>query len=364
MGSVLCYGDAITNAIAALDRQMTAWGLTTRIYGANIEAARLPKAELDTAYRDDNPDDLLIYHYSAYCENYQLFRRSRHRKLLVYHNITPSHFYRPYDPFMEAVCSQGRAVLPLLRECELAVGVSEYNRRELVEAGFPPERTAVLPILLDLDTVAATRRDEKLFRRLSQSRGTRLLFVGRVAPNKAHQDLLSLLAAYREGVDPYAHLTLVGARFLPRYDALLDRLAERLGVAEAVTFTDRVSLSELKAYYEGASVFVCASQHEGLCVPLLEAMGVGLPILARAEAAVPDTLGEAGVLYHASDFGTLAETVGLMVGEEGLRGRLVAGGRERLAHFAPDRIAAQWRVTLLALGVPLPEQVALTETAE
>ena len=357
MGSVLCYGDAITNAIAALDRQMTSWGLTTRVYGANVEAARIPKAELDTAYRDDDPDDLLIYHYSAYCENYQLFRQSRHRKVLVYHNITPAHFYTPYHEELERLCQQGRDALPLLRECEVGVGVSEYNRQELVQAGFAPDRTSVLPILLDLDAFSSTRRDERVFRRLAQSAGANLLFVGRGAPNKAHADLLKLLAAYREGVDPHAHLWLVGSRFLPRYDALLDGLAQRLGVAEEVTFTDRVSLSELKAYYEGGSVFVCASQHEGFCVPLLEAMAFGVPILARAAAAVPDTLGHSGVLYHDADYGALAETVGVMVGDVGLREQLVEGQRRRLADFAPDRVAAQWRDLLLALDVPLGDGV-------
>ena len=364
MGSALGYGDAVTNHMLALDRLLRGWGLETALYGHQVEPRLGDAAQLDSAYRDDDPNDLLIYHYSVYCSNIDLFRRSRHRKIVVYHNITPAHFYRPYDPFMEAVCNQGRAVLPLLRECELGVGVSEYNRRELVEAGFAPERTAVLPILLDQDAFASVRRDEKVFRRLSQSKGANLLFVGRGAPNKAHADLLTLLAAVREGVDPHAHLWLVGSRFLPRYDAMLDRLARRLGIAEAVTFTDRVSLGELKAYYEGGSVFVCASQHEGFCVPLLEAMGAGLPILARAAAAVPDTLGQSGVLYHAADYGVLAETVGLLVEDEGLRGKVVAGQRRRLADFAPDRVAEQTRQLLLSLGVPLPAPTSLTEFTE
>ncbi|MCW5854317.1 MAG: glycosyltransferase family 4 protein [Anaerolineae bacterium] len=357
VGSALGYGDAVTNHMLALDRLLRGWGLATALYGHTVEPRLGEVAAPDTAYRDDDPSDLLIYHYSVYCPNIDLFRRSRHRKLLIYHNITPAHFYTPYHEELERLCQRGRDALPLLRECELGVGVSEYNRRELVEAGFAPDRTAVLPILLDLDAFSSTRRDEKVFRRLSQSAGANLLFVGRGAPNKAHGDLLKLLAAYRQSVDPHAHLWLVGSRFLPRYDAVLDRLAQRLGVADAVTFTDRVSLAELKAYYAGASVFVCASQHEGLCVPLLEAMVFGVPILARAAAAVPDTLGASGVLYHTADYGVLAETVGVLVGDEGLRGQVVAGQRRRLADFAPHRVAAQWRATLLALGIPIGDEV-------
>ena len=365
MGSALGYGDAITNHILALDRLLRGWGLETAVYGHTVEARLGDVAQLDVAYRDDDPADLLIYHYSAYCDNIDLYRRSRHRKVLVYHNITPAHFFRPYDLFLESICAQGRAALPLLRDCELAIGVSEYNRQELVEVGFAPERTTVLPILLDPTVFAAAPRDERLFRRLSQPIGATLLFVGRVAPNKGHLDLLKLLAAYRHAVDPHARLHLVGARFLPRYDAVLDRLAQRLGLQDAVTFTDRVSLAELKAYYAAGSLFVCASQHEGFCVPLLEAMQVGLPILARAAAAVPDTLGEAGVLYHeGADWDTLAETVGVLVEDGGLRARLVARGRQRLADFAPDRVATQWRTLLAQLGVPLDDRTTLTEFTE
>ncbi len=354
MGSVLCYGDAITNAIAALDRQLTAWGFATRIYGADIAAARMPKAELDTAYRSDNPDDLLIYHYSAYCDNYRLFQQSRQRKILVYHNITPAEFYRPYDPFMEAVCAQGRAVLPMLTECDLALGVSEYNRQELIEVGFDERRTGVLPILLDQDHFAATARDNRVYRRLTQSGWTNLLFVGRVAPNKAHQDVIKLFAAY-QAVNPRSRLWLVGARFVGQYDAALDRLVARLGLQECVTFTDRVTLAELKAYYEAADAFVCASRHEGFCVPLLEAMYFGVPILARAETAIPSTLGDAGVLYHEPDYGVLAETLGVMIEDTGLRAQLIERQHQRLADFAPARVIDRLREALTQVGVPVPD---------
>lgn len=357
MGSVLCYGDAITNEILAIDGHLTGWGFETRIYGANIEASPTAKAQSDAAYAPylDNRDDVLLYHYSAYCDNYELFRRSRNRKVLIYHNITPAHFFRPYDPLSETISQRGRAMLPLLRDCDLALGVSEYNRQELVEEGFAPERTGVLPLVVSLDNFSGQHRTEGLYQRLTADGTTNLLFVGRMAPNKAVEDVITVFAAYHGAVNPRSRLTLVGARFLPRYDAVLDRLVGRLGLAGVVRFTDRASLGDLKAYYEAADVFVCASRHEGFCVPLLEAMTFDVPILARAAAAVPDTLGGAGVLFHAVEHAALAETVGLLARDGGLRGQVAAGQRRRLADFTPAHDAARLRALLARIGVDVPD---------
>ena len=342
MGSVLAYGDAITNHIAAIDRRLIGWGYATRIYGANIEAARLPTAQLDTAYAPylDCPDDLLIYHYSAYCDNYRLFQRSRNRKILIYHNITPAHFFRPYDATLEGVCAQGRAVLSELTCCDLALGVSEYNRRELVDAGFAPDKTGVLPVLVDFEVIDREPRQEKLYRRLTDGR-VNILFVGRMAPNKAIEDVIGVFHTYHRYVNPRARLTLAGARGWERYSRALDGLVARLGLNNAVTFTDRIPLADLKTYYQTAHLFLSASQHEGFCVPLLEAMHFDLPILARACAAVPDTLDRAGVLFHALDRPVLAETIHRLVTDGALRQQIVAGQRARLADFAPERVEGQ-----------------------
>ena len=352
MGSVLGYGDAITNHIATLDRQLVEWGFSARLYAASVEGARIARAELDTAYTaSDNPDDILIYHYSAYCDNYQLFRRSRNRKILIYHNITPSHFYQPFDPYLEAICREGREVLPLLRECDLAFGVSEFNRQELIDLGFDARRTRVMPILPSLNNFATTPRDRRMFNRLKTPGITNILFVGRVAPNKAHDDLLTTFAAYHRHINRASRLILAGPRFLPRYNEFLDRLIIKLNLQRSALFTDRISLAELKACYEAADVFMCASRHEGFCVPLLEAMSFGLPILARAETAIPDTLGSAGVLFHDLDQPILAETLQVMVEDADLRRRLIDAQRRRLADFAPEHITRQLRDMLISVGV-------------
>jgi glycosyltransferase involved in cell wall biosynthesis len=356
MGSVLAAGDAVTNHIIEIDRRLRAWGFLTAIYGADIAAAPTAAAQADTDYTPflEAADDLLIYHYSAYCENQALFRRSRNRKVLVYHNITPSDYFHPYDLVYEALCRRGREQLGELVACELAVGVSEYNRRELLSAGFLAERTAVLPLFLSVEDFQRTPRDEAYYWKLKTGGVTNILFVGKVAPNKAFEDLLKIFAAYHRHVNPVSRLILAGARFLPGYDRLLNALAVRLGVSDAVVFTDRLRLRELRACYEAADLFLCASRHEGFCAPLLEAMYFRVPILARAEAAVPETLGAAGVLFHCLDYPTLAELMETLTHDRDVRERIILAQEARLADFAPARVAAQLHAVLETVGVTAP----------
>ena len=359
MGSVLSAGDAVTNHIVEIDRRLKAWGFDTAIYGADISAAPAASIRPDTDYVPfiDNADDLLIYHYSAYCENQALFHRSRNRKMLVYHNVTPAEFFRPYDPVYEALCRRGRELLGGMLACELAVGASEYNRRELVSAGYPAEKTAVLPYFLGVDDFQHHPRNEAYFRKFRTSGVTNILFVGKVAPNKAFEDLIKIFAAYHRHVNPASRLILVGARFLPRYDRFLNELAARLGVSDAVVYTGRLRLPELRACYEAADLFLCASRHEGCCVPLLEAMYFHVPILARAETAVPDTLGAGGVLFHALDYPTLAEVMDILSRDKTLRQQVILAQDARLADYAPARVEAKLRAVLEMVGVTLPAAV-------
>jgi len=356
MGSVLSVGDAVTNHIVEIDRRLRAWGLTTAIYGADITAAPDASARPDTDYVPflEDVDDLLIYHYSAYCENQALFQRSRNRKVLLYHNVTPPEYFRPYDPVYETLCRRGREQLSGMLACELAVGASDYNRRELVTAGCPAEKTAVLPYFLGVDDFQHSPRNEAYFRKFKTSGISNILFVGKVAPNKAFEDLIKIFSAYHRHVNPASRLILVGARFLPRYDRFLDELAVRLGVSDAVVFTDRLRVRELRAVYEAADLFLCASRHEGFCVPLMEAMYFHVPILARAETAVPETLGAAGVLFHELDYPSLAELMDLLIRDRAVRQRVVLAQDARLADFAPARVEAQLRAVLEMVGVTAP----------
>jgi glycosyltransferase involved in cell wall biosynthesis len=365
MGSALSSGDAVSNHILEIERRLSAWGFSTRIFGSSVDPALRSIAELDVAYQTymDNQEDVLFYHYSSYCDNHLLYQRSRNRKVLVYHNITPARHYAPYDAWYESVCSRGRAILPRLKDCDLALGVSEYNRQELLDSGFPSEQTGVLPLFLGVADLKNAARHEALFRRLKSGGMRNVLFVGRVAPNKAFEDLIKIFYHYHRYLSPKSRLVLVGPRFLPRYDGQLDALVERLGLADTVVFTDRVPLRELKTYYEAADLFLCTSRHEGFCIPLLESMYFGVPILARAETGVPYTLGPAGVRFHHLDYAVLAETMHMLIEDQNLRQQVIATQNERLDDFATRKVEGQLRAVLQVLALTVPEDATRTTGA-
>ena len=353
MTTGLSYGDAISNHIFEIDRRLKAWGLESRVFATYIEDRLGNVAQLDQDYVPflAAPDDLLIYHYSIYSPNLSLYERSSNRKIVVYHNITPPQFFHGYDDGLEADCRRGREALPRLAGCDLGVGDSDYNRRELVQAGVPGDRTAVLPIFLDLAGLGQTPLNQALYERVRGAERVNLLFVSRLVPSKACEDLLKILAAYRATVDDRVHLWLVGRPLIQRYQTYLTRLTERLGLTGYVTFTDRVSLSDLCTLYAAADVYVCASRHEGFSVPLLESMTFDLPILAYNTTAVPDTLGTAGVLFNTLDYPVLATAAHHLATDASLRHGIIAGQRRRLANFAPVRVEAQLRQILERVGV-------------
>ena len=349
-------GDAVTNQIVEIDRRLARWGFTSYIYGSDISAAPIAKAQLDAAYLPfvDATEDVLLYHYSAYCENHVLFRRSCNRKVLIYHNITPAEYFRPYDSYYQSLCDLGRRLLGELNECDFAIGDSEYNRLELIEQGFVAERTGILPLLLGVEDFDHVKHDDVLLRQLRAGSTTNILFVGRVAPNKAFEDLIKIFSSYHRYVNPNSRLILAGACFLPRYDRVLRELVTRLALTYAVTFTNRIPLHQLKTYYLGADLFLCASRHEGFCAPLLEAMYFGIPILANAAAAVPYTLGSAGVQFRTLKYDALAELIGLLMENQTVRERVIAHQKERLNEFAPPHVEEQLRAVLHVVGADVP----------
>nr|MDP9332102.1 glycosyltransferase [Actinomycetota bacterium] len=172
--------------------------------------------------------------------------------------------------------------------------------------------------------------------RLSDARaggGVDWLFVGRLAPNKAQHDIVKAFAADRHLYDDRARLHLVGASSSHRYETALSDFVEALGLGDAVQIAGPVSAAALTAHYETADVYVIASEHEGFCVPLLEAMHHRVPIVAYSAAAVPETVGDAGLLLDAKDAYTVATAVHRVVTDNELRAQLIEAGIERLREF-------------------------------
>lgn len=327
------YGDAIGNNVRALRRLLREWGHTSEVFAQYVHKRLRNEARYYTQYRAvSDPRNILLFHFSIGSEVTSFFAGLPDRKILVYHNITPAEFFAGINARVADRCRRGRLELRRLAESvDLALGVSEFNRQELEAIGF--KRTGVLPILVDWSTydhppVPALER--------TYAGRTALLSVGRIAPNKRIEELIKTFYFYRR-LDPTARLIVVGTAVdMEGYLAGCQKLAAELGVADGVVFTGPVSQAELCSYYRLATCYLCLSEHEGFCVPLLEAMHFDLPVIAYASTAVPGILGEAGILLPEKDFPAIAELIQHLLTTPDLRKEILAGQRERLRAFEPS----------------------------
>ncbi|MGH9069175.1 MAG: glycosyltransferase [Acidimicrobiales bacterium] len=355
----LLPGDAVGSHSLQLKETMLQAGLESEIYceavhheldGQGRHFSELPKP-------DPSGSTVLVYQFAIGSVLADV-AHSRPEPLVVdYHNVTPASYFRPWDAQVAGALTLARAQLDFLAaRCALGIGDSSFNRDELDERGYAP--TDVVPILLDLDSLGG-EPDRATLDRLARAKGdggADWLFVGRLAPNKAQQDLVKALAAYRSVYDPKARLHLVGRPATPGYADGLRRLAAGAGLVDAVELVDQgISHRSLVAYYRSADVLVSASEHEGFCVPLLEAMYHGVPVVAYGAAAVPETLGAAGLLLDDKSPVTVAAAVHRVLSDQDLRQHLVAAGQARLGAFSLDRSRARLVAALAPLtGVSGP----------
>jgi glycosyltransferase involved in cell wall biosynthesis len=273
------------------------------------------------------------------------------QKIVDYHNITPAHYFAGVNEHARRYSEIGRRQLAeYAKHAVLGIADSEYNRRELEELGYA--KTAVVPILVDWSAFDAAP-DAAVSRRLADER-TSILVVGQLLPQKALHDVIPAFARYREG-DPTARLYLVGSdRMSGDYTTKLRADVAALGLEDGVVFAGTVSPAELVAYYRGASVLLTLSDHEGFCIPLLEAMRNDLPIVAHAATAIPDTLGDAGVLLTDKSPEAVATALERVVRDAALRKRLVERGRVRFGDFSEARVHQAFDEASRMVGWTIP----------
>ena len=244
-----------------------------------------------------------------------------------YHNITPPEYFRRWEPSIGRKLEGAREQLVRLApSTELGLAVSHFNESELQAAGY--RRTVVTPLLVDLAALNEPA-DGRVLERLKENSGTRWLFVGRIAPNKCQHDVVAAFAIYRRLFDPKSTLTLIGSPSSYRYLRAVQRLAADIGVSDSVDFVSNLGARQLVAHYGAADVLICLSEHEGFCVPLLESMALGLPVVAYGAGAVTETLAGSGVILESKDPLEVAVRVQGLLGDEDLRSRNVEAGRVR-----------------------------------
>ena len=297
--ATLGYGDAIGNEVLGIHRALRAAGYDSEII---VETADPRLEHLTTDYRDVvghvSDEDLLIHHFSLGSRASRTAFALPCRMALIYHNITPPEYFLGVHPQLVRQCYHGRRELTAYRtRCDLALGDSEFNRQELDALGFAPTDVQhVVPDFTHLDGTPDTRILDAF-----DDAHTNILFVGRMIPNKRPDDIIRFFHAYKTLYDPGARLILAGSYGgFDRYMTQLRHLVATLGVQD-VHILGQVTNEALSALYDVADLFLCASEHEGFCVPLIEAFHKRVPVLAYAATAVPATMDGGGVLYTGKD---------------------------------------------------------------
>lgn len=342
-------GDAISNEAIVMRGLFRSWGYDSLIF---CEPHRvLPQFRDQTcdaalAEKLIRPDDIAILHLSIGSAVNDIFATLNCRRAIVYHNMTPPGFFRGIQEQLARDLEWGQEQAKnLAGAAEVVMAVSQFNAEELKKIGYRQVR--ILPLLLDFSMVSS-KPDRAVLRRLVDGK-TNVLFVGRGVPNKRIEDLLCAFYYFQKTVEPNSRFIHAGSYTgLERYQALVQALARRLGVQNDI-FPGNVSQAELNAFYTGAHLFLCMSEHEGFCIPLIESMARDVPVLAYAAAAVPETLNGAGMLFHEKNWGNIAEMMGKMTKETDLRRAVIKKQRERLCRYESRYLADELKNLLLPL---------------
>jgi glycosyltransferase involved in cell wall biosynthesis len=332
-------GDAIGNEMVEIREVLRKSGYKSNIYAKFIH----PKLKDIKNYTDymkvSSPQNILLVHYSTEygSELLDFLRLLPDKKILLYHNITPPVFFRNFSSEHELATKNGLYELKheIKTIFDIALGVSEFNRQDLINAGF--KKTGVLPYLLNFNKFDIAP-DKKVIQKYSDD-FVNLLVVGRISPNKKVDDAIKCFYYYNKYINPRSRLLLVGSyQGMDLYHHYLNDIILKLGLKN-VHFTGHINLEELVSYYKIGNVFLTMSEHEGFCVPLLESMYFGVPVLAYNSSAIPETLGGTGILINEKNYIEIAELINLLVEDKTLRNRIVEKQSKRLEFFSRERIA-------------------------
>ncbi len=342
-------GDAISNEVRVFRDLFRSWGFESHIYSEQkriLPELRGEARDLAASREDFRPDGIVLLHLSMGSDVNDWFPTLPGRKAILYHNITPPEYFRGVQEQTAHLLARGRQQAKALAgTAEVVMADSRFNAEEIAAMGHANPQ--VLPLMLDFSLLRG-KPDRGIQRRYRDGMAN-LLFVGRCAPNKRIEDLLNAFYYFQNYVQPASRLIHVGSTAgMEQYHALLLTRVRELQLKN-VEIAGAATQSELLAYYSVARAFLCLSDHEGFCIPLLEAMTHDVPVVAYAAGAVPETLDGAGVLLRDKRFDLIAETLGRVTEDDALRKAILRGQRERLTRYERQDLAGDLKRHLAPL---------------
>jgi glycosyltransferase involved in cell wall biosynthesis len=332
--------DAITGQAFAWRDLLRGWGYRSEILAEHVHPDLAGTVHvLDRAGRRLAGEGGIVLRYALWSPTVDVALQADGPVALCYHNITPGELLRDFNATVAELCDRGRAALAGFDgRVEALIADSSFNAAELREAGLG--EAAVVPLLLELPAEPPRREPNQ---------EPIVLSVGRIVPNKRLEDVVKAFTLYQRHRAPDASLVLVGSEHgFESYRHALDVLVARLGTRR-VHFTGPISSEARDAWYRSADVYLSMSVHEGFCAPLVEALAHGVPVVARAAGAVPETLGGAGLVLDDADLPLVAEALHELASPGSTRESLLAAAEPRLRELRQAVLAPRIRAALAPL---------------
>lgn len=342
-------GDAISNEAVVLRDMFRSWGARSELFSERkriLPELRNDALDVQDAIRLIGRDDVVLLHLSIGSMVNDIFLKLNCRKAILYHNITPGHYFRGVQEDIARHLDRGRdQARALAGIAEINLADSLYNADELRAMGYPS--ASVLPLVLNLSKLREGA-DRSALKEYADGK-LNVLFVGRIAPNKRIEDLQLAFHYFQRHVEPEARLIIAGSYSgLEAYHAYQLTVRRDLALRDVV-FTGSIGQSTLNACYRSADLFLCMSDHEGFCIPILEAMTLGVPVLAYAAAAVPGTMDGAGILFQRKAYPHIAEMMGHVARHSVLRDAVLTRQQERIARYEARDLQSELRTHLAPL---------------
>jgi glycosyltransferase involved in cell wall biosynthesis len=332
--------DAITDQAFAWRELLQRWGYESEILAEHVQPELIGVVRrLDRAGKRSLGKGSIILRYAVWSETADWAVRAQAPLALCYHNITPGRLLREFNPGLADLCDRGRDSLRLFQgRVDALIADSTFNAEDLRDAGLG--EATVIPLLLRVPERVTPKRP---------NREPIVLTVGRVVPNKRLEDVVKTFTLYQRHRAPNASLVVVGSDHgFENYRHALEGLVARLDT-KRVAFTGSISSRARDSWYRRADAYLSMSVHEGFCAPLIEALAHGVPVVARAAGAVPETLGDAGILIEKDDLPLAAEALHEVVSSQNTRSKLAEAADLRLSQLAPQALAPRIQSALAPL---------------
>jgi len=339
-------GDAISNEALVMRDAFRSWGFLSDIFCEKkriLPELRANARDLSECNSACRPEDTTLLHLSIGSDANDIFQTLRCKKAILYHNITPSHYFDLINKPTASNLARGRRqTATLANAAQVNMADSRFNAGELEQLGY--KNVQVLPLVLDLKRLKDP--PDKRTRRVYGDGTKNIIFVGRCVPNKKLEDVIRTFFCFHRFVEPDSRLILVGSYAgTERYHNLLLTQARELEISD-IRFTSLVPQSHLNAFYRTAHLFLSMSEHEGFCIPIIESMASDVPVMAYAAAAVPETMDGAGVLFREKKYELVAEMMGQVLRNSSLRAAIIRKQQERISRYTGRNLVSELKQLL------------------